>query len=61
MKKFYLSKTFWFSTLTFVGTWFVPAIKEFMASNPETFGTVWSLLALGLRAVTKDKLVLSDK
>lgn len=59
-KGFLKSKTFWFSALTFIGTWFVPAVKEFMVSNPEMFGTLWSFAAMGLRAVTKSKLVLSE-
>lgn len=60
MKKGFLkSKTFWFGALTFVGS-FVPSVQEFMQNNPTTFGTVWGLLAVGLRAITKDKLVLTE-
>jgi len=60
MKKgFFKSKTFWFGALTFVGS-FVPSVQSFIAENPETFGTVWGLLAVVLRSVTKSKLVLTE-
>ena len=60
MKKGFLkSKTFWFGALTFVGS-FVPAVSSFIAENPETFGTLWGLMAVVLRTVTKSKLTLTE-
>jgi hypothetical protein len=60
MKKGFLkSKTFWFGALTFVGS-FVPSVSSFIAENPATFGTIWGLVSILLRSVTKDKLVLTE-
>ena len=60
MKKGFLkSKTFWFGALTFVST-FVPSVQSFIVENPTTFTTVWGLLSVVLRSVTKDKLVLTE-
>ena len=60
MKKgFWKSKSFWFGALTFVGS-FVPSVQSFVAENTQSVGMVWSSLALVLRMVTKDKIVLSE-
>ena len=60
MKKgFYKSKTFWFGALTFVGS-FIPSVQVFATENIQSVGMVWSSLALVLRMVTKDKIVLVD-
>lgn len=60
MKKgFWKSKTFWFGALTFVGS-FIPSVQAFASENVQSIAMVWSSLALVLRFVTKDKLVLSE-
>lgn len=58
-KKFYLSKTFWFGALTFIGS-MVPAVQVFATENIQQVGMVWSSLALVLRMVTKNKIVLVE-
>jgi hypothetical protein len=58
-KKFYLSKTFWFGALTFVGS-FIPAVQTFASEHVSEIGMVWSSLAIVLRFVSKEKIVLKD-
>lgn len=60
MKKgFYKSRTFWFGALTFAGS-FVPSIQAYMSENTQQVMMVWSSLALLLRLVTKEKIVLTE-
>jgi len=54
-KSLFRSKTAWFSLLMGIAA-FVPAIKEHVSM--EVFGSVWGLMALVLRMVTKDKVKL---
>jgi hypothetical protein len=58
-KKFYLSKTFWFGAITFIGS-MVPAVQTFATEHVSEIGMVWSSLAIVLRFVSKDKIVLND-
>jgi len=57
MKKgFWKSKTFWAATLTYVGAHFVPGVADFMAKNPGVLDTLWPLLMMGMRLISKDEV-----
>jgi hypothetical protein len=57
MKKgFWKSKTFWAATLTYVGAHFFPPVAEFMSKNPGLLDTLWPLLMVGMRLVSKDEV-----
>lgn len=65
-KKWYLSKTIWLNLvmgmLMTLGA-VVPSlmgVKDWIAANVALVGGVWSVLGIVLRAVSKDKIVLSD-
>ena len=58
-KGFWKSKTFWFGALTFVGS-VVPSVQVFASENVQAIGMIWSSLALVLRFVSKEKIVLSE-
>ena len=53
------SKTFYFGLLTAVSGLF-PSVGAFMAENSGSVTLVWGALAVILRMVTKDKIVLLD-
>jgi hypothetical protein len=53
------SKTFWFGLISGVAPLF-PVVQEFMAANAASIGVVWGALAIVLRLVTKDKVVLIE-
>jgi hypothetical protein len=65
-KSLFLSKTFWFSLITGILVAFIPLfpvlapIKEWVIANSVIIGSVWSVIAIGLRIVTKDKVKLID-
>lgn len=52
------SKTFYFGLITAVAPLF-PAVGAWMAANTDTIGLLWGALAIVLRLVTKDKVVLT--
>ena len=56
-KHVFASKTFWFSVLTALAPLF-PGVGSFIASNVEAIGMVWGALAIVLRFLTKEKVVL---
>lgn len=42
---------------------FIPqlsGVKSFIETNAVMIGTVWSILGIALRAISKDKIVLTD-
>lgn len=51
------SKSVWLGLLTAAAALYQPA-AEFVAANVEVFGMAWGILAVALRAITKDKVVL---
>lgn len=54
-KSILLSKTFWLQVSAFVST-FVPAVGEFLRTNPQEFVGVLSAVAIVVRFVTKGKV-----
>ena len=58
-KSVFLSKTFYFGLITAIAPLF-PSVGSWMASNVEMVGMLWGALAVILRMVTKDKVVLKD-
>ena len=56
-KSVFLSKTFYFGLITAIAPLF-PGVSEWVAANVETVGISWSASAIGLRLVTKDKVIL---
>jgi len=62
-KKPWLSKTVWFGVLTAVAPFIAelsPAAEAWISGNTATIGMIWGALAVVLRLVTKDKVVLKD-
>jgi len=57
-KPFYLSKTFWLQVLALVAI-LVPASAAFIQANFTEAGAAWVVINLFLRAISKDKLVIS--
>ena len=58
MKKSVLkSKTFYMGLITAIAPLF-PVVGEFVAANTASIGILWGALAIVLRLVTKDKVVL---
>lgn len=53
------SKTFWFGIITAVAPLF-PSVGVFMAENAQVVSGVWGMLAIILRTVTKEKVVLVE-
>ena len=66
VKKPWLSKTILFGALTAIlggAAVFLPAaqsLADFLAAHAGEVGMVWGVLAIVLRLVTKDKIVLID-
>jgi hypothetical protein len=58
-KAFWKSKTFWVNLAGLVGM-AVPSVQAFVTENASQIGMVWSALNIVLRAVTKDKIVLTE-
>lgn len=58
-KKIFLSKTFWMGLITAIVPMF-PSAQEFVVANIASVSMVWGALAIVLRMVTKDKVVLID-
>lgn len=56
-KSVLLSKTFWFGVITAVAP-LVPGVSAWVAGHLEIVGSVWGGLAVVLRLVSKDKVVL---
>lgn len=60
MKKSVLkSRTFYFGLITAIAPLF-PVVGEYVANNAAQVGMVWGVLAMALRLITKDKIVLVD-
>lgn len=65
-KSLFLSKTFWFSLVSGLVVALVPAlpvlapVKDWLASNSLFVSGCWTILAVALRAITKDKIVLRE-
>jgi hypothetical protein len=56
-KPAYKSKTNWVALIVAASS-FYPPIQDFIASNPETFATLISLIFMALRMVTKGKITI---
>ncbi len=59
LKPFYLSKTFWTNVLMFVVVYFLPESIKPMIQNPETLASIFAVVNIILRFVTKDKVTIS--
>ena len=53
------SKTFWFGIITAVAPLF-PPVEKFVTENVVMMSSLWAALAIVLRMVTKDKIILVD-
>jgi len=53
------SKTFWFGLASALAP-LIPSVGAYMAANSAQVGMLWGALAIALRFVTKDKVVLLD-
>lgn len=58
-KKPYLSKTLWLNLIIAISAFF-PVVQHFITTHSEQVMIGFSLLNMGLRTVTKDKLSLGD-
>jgi len=58
-KSVFLSKTFYFGVITAIAPMF-PAVELWLSQNIATASLLWGSLAVVLRLVTKDKVVLKD-
>jgi hypothetical protein len=56
-KAFYLSKTFWLNVLVLLSLVF-PAVKDWVAANPQTFSSVWAACNVLLSVITGRRLTL---
>lgn len=56
-KSVFKSKTFYFGLLTAIAPLF-PVVGTFLAENAQATGLIWGAVAMVLRMVTKDKVVL---
>lgn len=56
-KKPIKSKTIWMGVITAVAAFF-PPVHEFIVGNPEAFAAIVGALFIGLRVITKDKIVV---
>lgn len=65
-KSLFLSKTFWFTLITGLLAALLPAfpalapMKDWIAANSILVGTVWTILGVVLRMLTKGAVVLVD-
>lgn len=65
-KSLFYSRTFWFSLVTGLLAALLPAVpalapaKDWFAGNSVLLGSVWTMAALVLRLITKDKVVLRE-
>ena len=53
------SKTFWMGVVTAVAPLF-PTVGNFASANIGAIGVLWGAIAIVLRLVTKDKVILVD-
>jgi hypothetical protein len=56
-KSVFLSKTFYFGLLTAIAPLF-PSVGSWVGANTEMAGMLWGALAIVLRLVTKEKIIL---
>lgn len=59
-KKAYLSKTFWLGLVTAIAPAMSVSVQALIQEHTVTFGLVWGAVAIVLRLVTKEKVVLLD-
>jgi len=57
-KKSYLSKTLIINLVTALGAMFYPPINEWVSAHPQELVIGFSVLNIGLRLITKDKIEL---
>lgn len=53
------SKTFWFGLLTAIAP-IVPTVGTFLTENASQISMIWGAMAIVLRLVTKEKIVLIE-
>ena len=58
-KNILASKTFWFGLLTALAP-LLPVVDQFLKEYTVQFSMVWGAMAIVLRMVTKEKVVLID-
>jgi len=58
-KSVFKSKTFYMGLATALAP-LIPSVGEFVKGNAEMIGMLWGAVAIVLRFVTKDKVVLID-
>lgn len=59
-KNILLSKTFWLNIVFALAPAFSDSVQAAVQEHTVTFGIVWGALAVLVRMVTKDKVVLLD-
>lgn len=57
-KPFYLSKTFWVQVLALVAI-AVPVSRQFIQDNLGEAGSIWAVINIVLRLISKDKVSLT--
>ncbi len=57
-KPIYLSKTFWTNVILVVALPFLPESIKSLVSSPEALGSIFAIVNVVLRLVSKDKVTL---
>lgn len=60
MKKPWLSKTLWVNLILGITAMIAPGASELIKAHPEAVMTVFSIINMGLRLMTKDAISLED-
>ena len=57
-KKFWLSKTFWMNLLVPILAFAVPGAAAWIAANPTLVATIWGVVNIVLRFLTKKEITV---